>query len=298
MGQPLRVGFIGVGNISSQYLTTIPQLPSLKIIGVSDINVERSEQVARENNVKSFTVEEMLNSPEIDAILNITLPQTHASINLQALNHGKHVYVEKPMVYKINQGYDVIAAQKKYGKVLQVGSQRVSSIGLAKAKELLAAAGYANGFELPMPDISFANSALQAFIVKYLGDVGITVKPVSVAPATFVSEIKSGKHAATWFQLFQGTDWEEIKLIATQDATWNVLKYNDPQIAALVKKIQSNPLSIKTNAKKINQILVEKAWFVPLYRLSQQFFTNKKVDVDPTPAQAVPSLFNYSPAGN
>lgn len=168
----------------------------------------------------------------------------------------------------------------------------------AKAKELLAAAGYANGFTLPMPDISFANSALQAFIVKYLGDVGITVQPVAVAPATFVSEIKSGKHAATWFQLFQGTDWEEIKLIATQDATWNVLKYNDPQIAALVKKIQSNPLSIKTNAKKINQILVEKAWFVPLYRLSQQFFTNKKVNVDPTPAQAVPSLFNYSPTGN
>ena len=56
-----------------------------------------------------------------------------------ALAKGKHVYVEKPMVYKIDQGPDVIAAQKKSGKVLQVGSQRVSSIGYAKAKELLAA---------------------------------------------------------------------------------------------------------------------------------------------------------------
>jgi peptide/nickel transport system substrate-binding protein len=176
--------------------------------------------------------------------------------------------------------------------------ENIYSYNPAKAKELLAAAGYANGFDLPMPDISFVSAPLQAFLVKYLGDVGITVKPVAVAPASFVSEMKQGKHAASWFQLFQGTDWEEIKLIATQDATWNVLKYNDPQIAALVKKIQSNPLSIKTNAKKINRILVEKAWFVPLYRLSQQFFTNKKVDVDPTPAQAVPSLWNYKPAGN
>ena len=176
--------------------------------------------------------------------------------------------------------------------------ENIYSYNPAKAKELLAAAGYANGFDLPMPDVSFVSAPMQAFLVKYLGDVGITVKPVAVAPASFVSEMKQGKHAASWFQLFQGTDWEEIKLIATQDATWNILKYNDPQIAALVKKIQSNPLSIKTNAKKINRILVEKAWFVPLYRLSQQFFTNKKVDVDPTPAQAVPSLWNYKPAGN
>jgi predicted dehydrogenase len=52
---------------------------------------------------------------------------------------GKHVYCEKPMVYKISEGYPVMEAAKKYGKVLQVGSQRVSSIGYAKAKELLAA---------------------------------------------------------------------------------------------------------------------------------------------------------------
>jgi len=49
------------------------------------------------------------------------------------------VYCEKPMVYKISEGPGVIEAQKKSGKILQVGSQRVSSIGLAKAKELLAA---------------------------------------------------------------------------------------------------------------------------------------------------------------
>ena len=61
------------------------------------------------------------------------------TITKDALAKGKAVYCEKPMVYKISQGPDVIEAQKKSGKVLQVGSQRVSSIGLAKAKELLAA---------------------------------------------------------------------------------------------------------------------------------------------------------------
>ena len=60
----------------------------------------------------------------------------HAKITVDALAKGKHVYCEKPMVYKISEGYDVMFAAKKYDKVLQVGSQRVSSIGLAKAKEL------------------------------------------------------------------------------------------------------------------------------------------------------------------
>jgi predicted dehydrogenase len=63
----------------------------------------------------------------------------HARIIKDALAKGKAVYCEKPMVYKISEGSGVIEAQKKSGKILQVGSQRVSSIGLAKAKELLAA---------------------------------------------------------------------------------------------------------------------------------------------------------------
>ncbi|MES2893737.1 MAG: Gfo/Idh/MocA family oxidoreductase, partial [Bacteroidota bacterium] len=62
----------------------------------------------------------------------------HARIAIDALQKGKHVYLEKPMVYKISEGNDVIRATEKSGKVLQVGSQRVSSIGYAKAKELLA----------------------------------------------------------------------------------------------------------------------------------------------------------------
>lgn len=114
MDKPLRVGFIGVGIISGQYLTTIPRLTSLQMVGVSDIIEARAQQVAKEHNVKAFTVEEMLNSNEIDVILNLTLPQTHASINVQALSHGKHVYVEKPFGLSIEEANPVLelAAQK------------------------------------------------------------------------------------------------------------------------------------------------------------------------------------------
>jgi len=175
--------------------------------------------------------------------------------------------------------------------------ESVYSYNPAKAKELLAQAGYPNGFDLPMPNIAFSDPAMAAFIAQYLGAIGITVKWTDISPANFVAELKSGKDAASWFQLFQGTPWEEVKLIAAPDATWNVFKSNDPVITALMTKIQRDPASINTSAAKINAEIVKQGWYVPLFRLSQQFFTGKHVTVVPQPQQAVPSLYNYSPTG-
>ena len=164
----------------------------------------------------------------------------------------------------------------------------------AKAKALLAAAGYPK-LTIPMPDISFNDPTLQAFLTQYYAAVGITIQWVSGSPANFVSDQKSGKDAASWFQLFQGSPWEEIQLIAAPNATWNVFGSTDPKIARYITQIQDNPKQINTYATQINQELVSQAWYVPLFRLSQQFFTGSHVTVVPEPAQAVPSLFNYSP---
>jgi predicted dehydrogenase len=137
MGKPLRVGFIGVGNISSQYLSNIPKLPSLELVGVSDINMERSDQVANEHNIKSMTVEELLKSPDIDAILNITLPQTHASINMQALQHGKHVYVEKPFALSVAEALPVLDLANKKGLRVGCAPDTFLGTGVHTSKHLI-----------------------------------------------------------------------------------------------------------------------------------------------------------------
>jgi peptide/nickel transport system substrate-binding protein len=166
-----------------------------------------------------------------------------------------------------------------------------------KAKELLKAAGYPNGFELPMPNMSFANPTLSTFITQYLKDIGVTVKWQDVSPANFVSELRSGKYPASWFQLFQGSPWEAMQQMVTPNATWNVLKSTDPDITAALKAIDDNPNALKAQAKVINGLLTKKAWFVPFFRLPQQFFVNKSVNVTPQPQNAVPYLYNYSPSG-
>jgi predicted dehydrogenase len=69
-------------------------------------------------------------------VIIATSDHWHDRISIDAMNKGKHVYCEKPMVHKLEEGADVIATQKKTGKVFQVGSQRVSSIVTLKTKEI------------------------------------------------------------------------------------------------------------------------------------------------------------------
>ena len=137
MGQPLRIGIIGVGNISSQYLANIPKLSSLELIAVADINLERANKVAQANNLKSMTVDEMLESTEIDAILNLTLPQTHASINLRVLNHGKHVYVEKPFALNVTEAKPVLELATKKGLLIGCAPDTFLGTGIHTSKYLI-----------------------------------------------------------------------------------------------------------------------------------------------------------------
>ncbi|MFN5327424.1 MAG: Gfo/Idh/MocA family protein, partial [Bacteroidota bacterium] len=136
------LGVIGFGVQGHIDLATALKVPGVELAGICDLYTGRLQNAKEMYGNDLFTTRDyraLLDRPDIDAVIIATHDVWHAKMTTDALAKGKHVYIEKPMVYKINQGADIIAAEKKYGKVLQVGSQRVSSIGLAKAKELLAA---------------------------------------------------------------------------------------------------------------------------------------------------------------
>lgn len=138
----IRIGVIGYGVQGHFDLSTALKVPGVELAGICDLYTGRIENAKELHGKELFTTrnyKELLDRPDIDAVLVCTTDCWHARIVTDALAKGKHVYCEKPMVYKISEGYPVMAAVKKSGKVLQVGSQRVSSIGYAKAKELLAA---------------------------------------------------------------------------------------------------------------------------------------------------------------
>ena len=141
-GDKIRLGVIGFGVQGHIDLATALKVPGVELAGICDLYTGRLQNAKEMYGNDLFPTRDyraLLDRPDIDAVIIATHDVWHAKMTTDALAKGKHVYIEKPMVYKINQGADIIAAEKKYGKVLQVGSQRVSSIGLAKAKELLAA---------------------------------------------------------------------------------------------------------------------------------------------------------------
>jgi predicted dehydrogenase len=142
VGEKIRLGVIGFGVQGHFDLASALKVPGVELAGICDLytgRIENAKELYGKDLYTTRNYKELLDRSDIDAVIIATHDVWHARITLDALAKGKHVYCEKPMVYKIDEGHKVIQAQKKYGKVLQVGSQRVSSIGLAKAKEMLAA---------------------------------------------------------------------------------------------------------------------------------------------------------------
>ncbi|MBS1809504.1 MAG: Gfo/Idh/MocA family oxidoreductase, partial [Acidobacteria bacterium] len=138
----IRIGVIGYGVQGHMDLDTALKVPGVELAGICDLYTGRLENAKERFGNDLYTTrnyKDLLDRKDVDAVLICTHDVWHSRITLDALAKGKHVYCEKPMVYKISEGYPVMAAAKKSGKVFQVGSQRVSSLGYLKAKELLAA---------------------------------------------------------------------------------------------------------------------------------------------------------------
>jgi len=135
----IRLAVIGFGIQGHGDLATALKVPGVELAGVCDLYSGRLGNAKEMYGDQIFTTKnyhEVLDRSDVDAIIIATSDHWHARITKEALKKGKAIYCEKPMVHKISEGLDVVKAHQASGKVMQVGSQRVSSIGYAKAREL------------------------------------------------------------------------------------------------------------------------------------------------------------------
>jgi predicted dehydrogenase len=150
----INIALIGSGGMGVQDTITALGVPGTKIVAACDLYDGRLKEAKTRWGTDLFTTrsyKEVLNRKDVDAVIIATPDHWHQQISIDAMRAGKHVYCEKPMVHSILEGPAVIKAQKETGKVFQVGSQGVSSLGNEKAKQLLkdGAIGelnYAEGF--------------------------------------------------------------------------------------------------------------------------------------------------------
>ncbi len=136
----IRIGLIGCGIIGHFDTDTALKVPGVELVAVCDLYTGRLEGAKEKWGNHIYTTRdyrEILNRKDIDAVLVCTPDNWHQKIAIDAMRAGKHVYCEKPMVQKIEQGWGIINAQKETGKVFQVGSQMASAVGILEAKKKL-----------------------------------------------------------------------------------------------------------------------------------------------------------------
>jgi predicted dehydrogenase len=95
---PVGIGLIGAGMISDTYLTNLTSFPDIRVHIVGDINPVRAEAQAKRHNVEGWgTPEDVLSHPDVELIVNLTIPAAHIEVASAALAAGKHVWTEKPL---------------------------------------------------------------------------------------------------------------------------------------------------------------------------------------------------------
>ena len=133
----VQVALIGAGNMGTADASTCITVPGVKLVAVCDLYDGRLADAKKRWGNDIFTTRdyrEILERPDIDAVI-IGVPDFwHKDISVAAMNKGKHVYCEKPMVHDISEAPAVVEAQKRNNVVFQVGSQGMSFLGNEKAK--------------------------------------------------------------------------------------------------------------------------------------------------------------------
>lgn len=142
-GDRVHFGMVGIGMQGSGLMANSIQLPGIECVAACDLYDGRHTLAREIANSPSLPVtrrhQDLLENKEIDCIIAAVPDHWHKQIVVDAVSAGKDIYCEKPMSHSPADGLDMVAAQKKTGRIVQIGSQRVSSSLLAKARELVAA---------------------------------------------------------------------------------------------------------------------------------------------------------------
>jgi predicted dehydrogenase len=135
---PVGVGVIGAGTISDTYLENLTAFPDLDVRMVADLNLDRAAtQAALYGVPRSGTVSDLLADPDIEIVVNLTVPAAHVEVGLAALSAGKHVWAEKPLALDRAGGRELLDRAQANGLRLASAPDTVLGAGLQAARRAL-----------------------------------------------------------------------------------------------------------------------------------------------------------------
>jgi len=164
---PVPVGIIGAGYISEIYLANLTtRFDNVRVVAIADLMIDRARERAAAYGIAAMTVEELLADPDIELVVNLTIPLAHAEVALAAVGAGKSVYNEKPLTATREQGQELLALAAANGVLVGGAPDTFLGGGLQTARKLLddgaigmpiaaTACMYTRGHERWHPDPAF-----------------------------------------------------------------------------------------------------------------------------------------------
>ncbi len=246
----LGVGIIGCGNISSAYLKIGPSFRNLELRAVADINMDNARLRASEFPVRAETVEDILAAPDVDVIVNLTVPAVHFEVTRRILEAGKHAYSEKPLVLALEEGERLRDLAASRG--LRVGSapdtflggshqQARAAIDEGRVGRILGGTAHVMGHGMegwhPNPDFFFAPGGGPVldmgpyYITNLVQLIGPVRSVAAIAKAGFPTRtIGNGPRNGEVLQVTTPTDVHAVLEFAngatvTLGASWDVWKH-------------------------------------------------------------------------
>lgn len=134
----VKIGIVGCGNISGIYLEQSQTFDILETVACADLVPERAQAKAQKYHIpRALTVEDLLADPEIEIIVNLTIPKAHASVALAALEAGKSVYNEKPLAITREEGQKILALAKEKGLLVGAAPDTFLGAGIQTCVHLI-----------------------------------------------------------------------------------------------------------------------------------------------------------------
>lgn len=138
MIDPVKVGIIGCGVISDTYIRNCSRFPEVRIVGLADIDVSRAQAKALGYAIPFWgSVSELLAQPEVEIIVNLTVPSAHLEVSLTALHAGKSVYSEKPVAVTREEGKILVDEAASRGLRLACAPDTFLGSGLRTCRKLI-----------------------------------------------------------------------------------------------------------------------------------------------------------------
>ena len=135
---PVGVAVIGAGNISKAYLDNLTVFPDLKVLVIADLFEDAAEARAKEYGIPEWGgVDAALNHPDVEIIVNLTIPAAHVEVATAAVNAGKHVWTEKPFALDRESGLGLLKTADAAGFRLGCAPDTFLGASLQTARRII-----------------------------------------------------------------------------------------------------------------------------------------------------------------